>query len=113
MEKYSSTLGQQVKVIAPDQTYFGEAVDIDEDGLLMVKREDGRIEKVIAGDVSIRPAQAKQGNTRNEDQRDASGRNFCHDDDHQCIYHSSYWACSHYDAAFDRAFWPVCFWEAA
>ena len=33
----------------------------DEDGLLMVKREDGRIEKVIAGDVSIRPAQAKQG----------------------------------------------------
>ena len=60
-KKYSSTLGQQVKVIAPDQTYFGEAVDIDEDGLLMVKREDGRIEKVIAGDVSIRPAQAKQG----------------------------------------------------
>lgn len=44
-KKYSSTLGQQVKVIAPDQTYFGEAVDIDEDGLLMVKREDGRIEK--------------------------------------------------------------------
>ena len=103
-KKYSSTLGQQVKVIAPDQTYFGEAVDIDEDGLLMVKREDGRIEKVIAGDVSIRPAQAKQGNTRNEDQRDASGRNLCHDDDHQCIYHSSYWACSHYDAAFGRAF---------
>ena len=45
-----------------------------------------------------------RGNTRNEDQRDASGRNFCHDDDHQCIYHSSYWACSHYDAAFGRAF---------
>lgn len=60
-KQYSSTLGQQVKVIAPDQTYFGEAVDIDEDGLLMVKREDGSVEKVIAGDVSIRPAKARQG----------------------------------------------------
>ena len=103
-KKYSSTLGQQVKVIAPDQTYFGEAVDIDEDGLLMVKREDGRIEKVIAGDVSIRPARPSRGIRVMKDQRDASGRNFCHDDDHQCIYHSSYWACSHYDAAFGRAF---------
>lgn len=58
---YSSTLGQQVKVIAPDQTYYGKAVDIDEDGLLLVQREDGRTERVIAGDVSIRPAQARQG----------------------------------------------------
>lgn len=60
-KRYSATLGQQVKVIAPDETYIGEAVDIDEDGLLMVKRADGRIEKVIAGDVSIRPARARQG----------------------------------------------------
>jgi len=31
-------------------------VDIDEDGLLIVKKEDGTTDKVIAGDVSIRPA---------------------------------------------------------
>lgn len=103
-KKYSSTLGQQVKVIAPDQTYFGEAVDIDEDGLLMVKREDGRIEKSLPVMFRSGLPRPSRGNTRNEDQRDASGRNFCHDDDHQCIYHSSYWACSHYDAAFGRAF---------
>lgn len=59
--KYSCTLGQQVKVIAPDMTYFGRAVDIDEEGLLLVEKEDGAIEKVVAGDVSIRPAAAKNG----------------------------------------------------
>lgn len=54
--KYSCTLGQQVKVIAPGETYSGLAVDIDSDGLLIVKKDDGTVEKVIAGDVSIRPA---------------------------------------------------------
>lgn len=54
--KYSCTLGQKVKVIAPDETYCGEAVDIDGDGLLIVKKDDGTVDKVIAGDVSIRPA---------------------------------------------------------
>lgn len=59
--KYSCTLGQDVKVIAPDVTYFGTAVDIDEEGLLVVRREDGVMDKVVAGDVSIRPAAAKNG----------------------------------------------------
>jgi len=57
-KKYSDTIGQSVKVIAPDKTYFGTAVDIDQDGLLIVKKKDGTLEKVIAGDVSIRPASA-------------------------------------------------------
>ncbi|MBQ9697941.1 MAG: biotin--[Acidaminococcaceae bacterium] len=57
--KYSDTIGQAVKVIAPDKTYFGTAVEIDEEGLLIVKKEDGTLEKVIAGDVSIRPAAAQ------------------------------------------------------
>lgn len=59
--KYSCTLGQEVKVIAPGETYFGTAVDIDEEGLLVVRKVDGSIEKVVAGDVSIRPAVAKNG----------------------------------------------------
>ena len=57
--KYSCTLGQEVKVIAPDMTYYGTAVDIDEEGLLIVRKENGALEKVVAGDVSIRPAAAK------------------------------------------------------
>ena len=40
-------------------TYFGTAEDIDEEGLLIVRREDGSKEKVVAGDVSIRPAKDK------------------------------------------------------
>lgn len=59
--KYSCTLGQEVKVIAPDMTYFGTAVDIDDEGLLIVRKEDGSEEKVVAGDVSIRPAAAQNG----------------------------------------------------
>ena len=59
--KYSCTLGQDVKVIAPDMTYYGKAVDIDEEGLLIVRKEDGTLEKVVAGDVSIRPAAAQNG----------------------------------------------------
>ena len=59
--KYSCTLGQEVKVIAPDMTYYGTAVDIDEEGLLIVRKENGALEKVVAGDVSIRPAAAQNG----------------------------------------------------
>lgn len=51
--EWSVTIGQDVKVIAPNETYYGKALDIDEEGLLMVER-DGKINKVIAGDVSIR-----------------------------------------------------------
>jgi BirA family biotin operon repressor/biotin-[acetyl-CoA-carboxylase] ligase len=51
----SCTLGQEVKVIGPDKTFMGKAVDIDNDGCLLVETEHGR-ERVIAGDVSIRPA---------------------------------------------------------
>ncbi len=50
----SVTLGMDVKVIAPDRTFYGRAVDIDEDGNLLVD-SDGKREKVVAGDVSIRP----------------------------------------------------------
>ncbi|MEA5091696.1 Bifunctional ligase/repressor BirA [bioreactor metagenome] len=59
--QYSTTIGKEVKVIAPDMTYTGTAIDIDENGLLIVDRGNGVIEKVVAGDVSIRPAKAKRG----------------------------------------------------
>lgn len=59
--KWSVTLGKEVKVLAPDETYEGKAVDIDEEGLLVVERKDGRRVKVIAGDVSIRAIASKGG----------------------------------------------------
>lgn len=49
------TLGKEVTVKAPGGNFFGVAKDIDMDGNLLIEREDGRLERVIAGDVSIRP----------------------------------------------------------
>jgi len=50
----SVTLGNMVDVFAPGRRLAGRAVDIDDDGALLVATADG-LEKVLAGDVSIRP----------------------------------------------------------
>jgi len=52
----SVTLGQDVEVRAPNETYTGKAIDLDRDGNLLVQTVDGHIERIVAGDVSIRPA---------------------------------------------------------
>ena len=51
----SATLGHEVKVIGVgrDEQFTGKAVDIDEDGALLIDTEKGR-RRVVAGDVSIR-----------------------------------------------------------
>lgn len=53
--RYSVTLGQEVQVIGVKngEKYLGRAVDIDEDGALLVDTEGG-LRRVLAGDVSIR-----------------------------------------------------------
>jgi len=50
----SITLNRLVSVSGPDRTFVGKAVDIDADGALLVETETG-VERVLAGDVSIRP----------------------------------------------------------
>ncbi|MBP2634274.1 MAG: birA [Firmicutes bacterium] len=50
----SITLGQTVKVCGFESSFNGVAVDIDADGALLVETPQG-IERVLAGDVSIRP----------------------------------------------------------
>lgn len=51
----SVTIGQDVRVIFGDDSFTGKAVDIDKDGCLLV--DTGKeVTRVIAGDVSIRPA---------------------------------------------------------
>lgn len=49
----SITLGQIVDVYGLDQHFSGQAVDIDAEGALLIERPTG-IERVVAGDVSIR-----------------------------------------------------------
>ena len=58
--QYSITLGQEVKVIGvrDGEVYYGKAVDIDDEGALLVDTAAGR-QRVLAGDVSIRPKNGK------------------------------------------------------
>ena len=53
--EYNATLGRDVKVISAEsgEIFFGKAIDIDEEGALIVE-VDGEQKKVFAGDVSIR-----------------------------------------------------------
>jgi BirA family biotin operon repressor/biotin-[acetyl-CoA-carboxylase] ligase len=50
------TLGQDVTVSAPDGAFSGRAVDVEEDGALIVLTGDSQRVRVEAGDVSVRPA---------------------------------------------------------
>lgn len=47
------TLGKEVSVMGPDRTFQGIAEDIDAEGALLVRTAEG-LERVLAGDVSIR-----------------------------------------------------------
>lgn len=56
-QKFSLTIGQKVHVIGigTRPSFYGLATGIDEEGALLVKKEDGQMTRVLAGDVSIRP----------------------------------------------------------
>lgn len=49
----SATLGKRVKIICHNRKIEGQAMDIDSDGALMVRQDNGFIEKVISGDVVV------------------------------------------------------------
>lgn len=50
----SCTLGNEVQVLAPGETYTGVALDVDDTGALLVRTADGNLRRVLAGDVSVR-----------------------------------------------------------
>lgn len=54
----SVTLGQKVDVVGSGRNFRGTAIDIDQDGALLVQTEEC-LERVLAGDVSIRPRQSE------------------------------------------------------
>jgi BirA family biotin operon repressor/biotin-[acetyl-CoA-carboxylase] ligase len=51
---FSNTIGARVVVSTPTEKVTGTAVDIDSDGALILKKEDGSLEKIIAGVVKLR-----------------------------------------------------------
>jgi len=50
-----SHLDSQVKVTSFDETFEGQAVDVDENGALLVKLKDGTTQRVVSGDVTVEP----------------------------------------------------------
>ncbi|MFH1655708.1 MAG: biotin--[acetyl-CoA-carboxylase] ligase [Candidatus Omnitrophota bacterium] len=48
----SSTLGKRVKVSSQNKQIEGEALDIDKDGGLLIRKDSGFIEKIYAGDLT-------------------------------------------------------------
>jgi len=48
---YSHTLGKKIKVNMGERIVTGEAVDINEEGALILKKEDGELIKIISGTI--------------------------------------------------------------
>lgn len=49
--QYNATLGKRVRISCQKQHFEGQAVDVDKDGGLLIRKDSGLIEKIIAGDV--------------------------------------------------------------
>jgi BirA family biotin operon repressor/biotin-[acetyl-CoA-carboxylase] ligase len=53
------TLGRPVQVTGAAERWKGLAVGVDEDGALLVRKEEGGVQRVLAGDVTLRPASVR------------------------------------------------------
>lgn len=53
-KKRSFIIGSQVNVIQPNETYLATAIDINAQGGLVVRKEDGSVAEINTGEVSIR-----------------------------------------------------------
>lgn len=54
VKENSATVGNRICVIGVDTSIEGRAIDIDDNGALVVKLDDGQIRKIMSGDVSVR-----------------------------------------------------------
>ncbi|AYO30210.1 biotin--[acetyl-CoA-carboxylase] ligase [Biomaibacter acetigenes] len=52
--KLCCNLGKPVEIVTRDGSFTGIAEDIDEQGALIVKKTDGKFERVLSGDVSLK-----------------------------------------------------------
>ncbi len=50
---FAGFLGKRIEVVTGDRVWRGKAVDIDEEGALLIELEDGTLERILVGDVSI------------------------------------------------------------
>jgi len=53
-KKYSVTIGSRVKVVIKEIEYTGTAIDITDDGKLVVRCDDGVTREILSGEISVR-----------------------------------------------------------
>lgn len=53
-KKYSVTLGKEVLIKYKEEQYTGTAQDVDRNGRLIVRLDDGTVREVLSGEVSVR-----------------------------------------------------------
>jgi len=53
IKSLSETIGKHVRVSSHDSVYEGEAVDIDEEGALVIRLDSGIMQRILSGDVSL------------------------------------------------------------
>ncbi|MFN3921334.1 MAG: biotin--[acetyl-CoA-carboxylase] ligase [Caldimicrobium sp.] len=46
----SDTLGKKVKVLSSERVFIGKAIDVDNEGALLLQSEEGKIERIFSGD---------------------------------------------------------------
>ena len=57
IDRYSALLvnrDREVQILGAKETYRAHAIGIDRTGELIVRREDGTVEKIYSGEVSVR-----------------------------------------------------------
>jgi len=53
LRNFSSTLGRRVKVDFKNRHIEGQAMDVDESGALLVRLDNGFVERILSGDVTL------------------------------------------------------------
>jgi len=53
-KSYADFLGRKVKVISDDEEWVGLALDVEDDGALMIRLDNGTMKLFLVGDVSLR-----------------------------------------------------------
>lgn len=63
----SATLGKRVRIIAKDKEFSARAIDITENGELVVEKDNGEISRINSGEVSIRTTNLSEKFANNPD----------------------------------------------
>lgn len=54
--RYNNVIGQRVTVDVLDTRYIGKVDDVNDDGVLMLRTDDGDLRRIFSGDVTrLRP----------------------------------------------------------